>query len=146
MLHTFGYPVAICWIVQKGGLTCATCYAQECCHLLRWNVLCVWQSLKTNITFVYGWFHCYHSISIKKNHHSISKQEKLERVVATGFPIVNTCRYLGDIVEFYAFQFFSYCSFFQISQNSATVRTNTLCFALLWMKPFTLNWRQQGNK
>lgn len=146
MLHTFGYPVAICWIVQKGGLTCATCYAQECCHLLRWNVLCVWQSLKTNITFVYGWFHCYHSISIKKKSPLYLKTGETGTSCSYWLPNRKHFWYLGDIVEFYAFQFFSYCSFFQISQNSATVRTNTLCFALLWMKPFTLHWRQQGNK
>lgn len=49
----------------------------------------------------------------EKKYRSISKQEKLERVIATGLPMVNTCRYLGDIVEFMPFYFWATLHFFE---------------------------------
>ena len=30
---------------QQGGQTCATCYAQQCCNMLRWHVVIVWPQL-----------------------------------------------------------------------------------------------------
>ena len=35
------YPMC-CNILQQGGQTGATCCTQQCCDMLRWNVVCVW--------------------------------------------------------------------------------------------------------
>ena len=37
-----------CNILQHGGQTCATCCAQQCCKMLRWNVASVWPGLYRN--------------------------------------------------------------------------------------------------
>ena len=36
MLHTLVYLVARCWVVQPSGQTFATCWAKQCCNILRW--------------------------------------------------------------------------------------------------------------